>query len=117
MSNQKEKIDNELLDAFSQTAAKAPVNGSNRILNDSSVFYKGLFGMILCILPGAIIGLVLIKVSLEQAKEGLTTYHNNPQEYKLSSYELMKKGRMLARIGLAIFIIEIVALVAFMSVN
>jgi hypothetical protein len=28
--------------------------GNKRLVNDTSVYYKGLIGMILCILPGAL---------------------------------------------------------------
>lgn len=91
--------------------------GNKRLVNDTSVYYKGLIGMILCILPGALIGLVLIKVSLDQAQDALTTYQQAPQEYKQRSYELLLQGRRFARIGLAIFILEIVALVIFMGMN
>jgi hypothetical protein len=106
-----------LIDSMPPTEANILTNGTNRLVNDSSIYYKGLIGMILCILPGAIIGLVFVKISLEQARDAITAYQNKPQMYTLSSFEMVKKGRMFARIGLAVFIAEIVALVAFMSMN
>lgn len=85
------------------------------LINDKSVFYKGLFGLILCIFPGAIIGLVLIKISLEQAKVALTTYQEDSGKYRMESVKKVKSGRTMAYIGLAIFICEILALVGYTS--
>ena len=92
-------------------------NGRNRILNDSSIFFKGLFGMILCIVPAAIIGLVLIKMSLEQAREAIKEYEENPVIYRVDSIKRVKLGKTFAYIGLFLFILELIALVAFMSIN
>jgi len=66
-------------------------------------------------LPGAVIGLVFVKISLDQAKEATTEYQNNPHKYKAVSMETFKKGRTMAYIGLAIFILEIVAFLAYTS--
>ena len=85
------------------------------LVNDTSIFYKGLFGLILCIFPGAIIGLVLIKISLEQAKVALTTYQEDSGKYRMESVKKVKSGRTMAYIGLVIFICEILALVGYTS--
>lgn len=81
------------------------------LVNDRSVYLKGLFGMLLCIPPGGIIGLVLVKMSLNQAKEASIEYQNNPDKYKPDSMERVNKGRTMAQIGLAIFILEILIIV------
>jgi len=43
-----------------------------RLPYDKSVFWTGLIGMILCLAPGGIIGLVLIKISLNRAKQPIS---------------------------------------------
>lgn len=91
------------------------LESEKNILNDTSIYYKGLFGMILCILPGAIIGLILIKMSLEQAKKARIEYELNSKKYYLSSIRKVKKGQTFARIGLFIFIVEIIILLIIMS--
>ncbi|MDX2360892.1 MAG: hypothetical protein QNK23_08810 [Crocinitomicaceae bacterium] len=116
MSQEQEIIDNDISELSPKTKFSRS-SGKNRILNDSSVFYKGLFGMILCIVPAAIIGLVLIKISLEQAKVALTEYRKDPDHYRISSIKMIKRGRTFAYIGLALFILELIALVAYMSLN
>lgn len=117
MSNENQLIDNEIVDSSEWADVHSSRIGRNRILNDSSVFYKGLFGMILCIAPAAIVGLVLVKISLEQAKVALNEYKEKPSFYKLSSIKRIKQGRIFAYIGLSLFILEIVALVTYMSIN
>lgn len=87
-----------------------------RILNDNSVFYKGLFGMIFCIIPGGIIGLVLIKLAMEQSHEALTQYQRNPQMYLESSINKIRNGRKMSIIGLIIFALEIIAFIIYTSV-
>lgn len=108
--------DSDFLDYF---ASKQEYSSSPRtnVANDFSIYYKGLFGMILCILPGAIVGLVLVKLSLDQASEARNAIENHPQSYKDSSIKRVKNGTMMARIGLGLFIVEIIALVLFMSAN
>lgn len=117
MLYQKETIDNDVLDSPLKSDNQFSPNGRNRILNDSSVFYKGLIGMILCIVPAAIVGLILIKISLEQAKIATKVYNDNPGTYRFSSINMVKRGRMFAYVGLTLFIIEIIALVMYMSIN
>jgi hypothetical protein len=90
-------------------------NETNTILNHNSIFYKGLFGMILCILPGAIVGLVLIKISLEQAKKARRDIELNSEKYSQTSIRRVKKGQLFARIGLTLFIAEIIAIIIFIS--
>ena len=87
-------------------------NGPLDLLNDTSVYYKGLFGLILCVFPGAIIGLVLVKISLTQAKAALEEYAAYPDKYKDESLRRVKAGRTMAYIGLAFFIVEILAILA-----
>ena len=115
MSQEQELIDSDVKESSKKTGY--PLNGRHRILNDSSVFYKGLFGMILCIVPAAIIGLVLIKISLEQAKAAIKEYEEEPNMYRISSVNMIKRGRTFAYIGLALFVLELIALVAYMSIN
>ncbi len=87
-----------------------------RLLNDASIFYKGLFGMILCILPGFIMGLILINMAMSQygeIKEDL----KHPEQYKEKSLKLVRLGRLFSLIGVGAFITEIVVLVVYMSIN
>lgn len=107
----------ELLDNNSDQLNGQYQSGDFTLLNDKSVFYKGLFGMIFCILPGAIIGLVLVKMSLEQSKESLIQYKLNPNFYSQESVNKLKLGRKFAWIGLIMFLLEIVLLMVYMSVN
>ncbi len=85
--------------------------------NDNSVFVKGLIGMILCIAPAAIIGLILIKLSLDDAKKARTDIKDSPNKYLSSSIKKINSGRIMAYIGLFLFIGEIVTLVAIMSMH
>lgn len=117
MSDQKEIIDNDIFDSPEEVETPSQQKGGNQILNDSSVFYKGLFGMIFCIIPAAIVGLVLIKISLEQAKVAIKEYNTNPSLYRLRSINMIRRGRTFARIGLTLFIGELIALVTYMSIN
>lgn len=117
MSQQQEIIDNQLFETTTEKVIVSPSYGKNRILNDTSIFYKGLFGMILCIVPGAIIGLVLVKISLEQRKIALKSYNSATHYYSILSFDMVKKGRKFAFIGLSVFILEIVTLVTYMSIN
>lgn len=117
MSHQQSQIEDNLLDTpIVPNAPITPPNGKYRILNDSSVYFKGLFGMIFCIIPSAILGLVLVKISLEQAKVALKEYDKNPSNYRLSSLKMLKRGRTFAYIGLTLFIVELIALMAYMSI-
>jgi len=117
MTNQKDIIDNDIFDLPKETIKPEQGNGRNRILNDSSVFYKGLIGMILCIVPAAIVGLVLIKISLEQAKVAIKEYNENPSFFRPSSISMIRRGRTFAYIGLTLFVVEIIALMTYMSIN
>ena len=115
MSQDQELIDSDILEVLKETTSPITSKGKNRILNDSSIFYKGLFGMILCLVPAAIVGLILVKMSIEQSKVALAEYEKSPNQFRNSSINLVKRGRMLAFVGLALFIAEIIALVIYMS--
>ncbi len=96
---------------------KEPYTGKQiHLVNDRSIYFKGLFGLLFCILPGAIVGLVLVKMSLDQAKEAMIEYQSNPGKYKDASIETVKSGRKMAYIGLAVFILEIVIFLAYTSI-
>jgi hypothetical protein len=117
MSDQNDIIDREMFDLPKDSEQSEQGNGRNRILNDSSIFYKGLIGMILCIVPAAIVGLVLIKISLDQAKDAIKEIDEHPSFYRQSSISIVRRGRTFAYIGLGLFIVEIIALMTFMSMN
>lgn len=110
-----EVIDNDLHELSLGNEVNLPFSKDNRILNDTGIYYKGIVGMILCIIPAAIVGLVLVKISLEQSKVALKEYNDNPSLYKTSSIYYVKQGRKYASIGLGIFIFEIITLVSIMS--
>jgi len=86
--------------------------GQQDLVNDTSVYYKGMVGLILCIFPGAIIGLVFVKISLDQGKAALEEYATYPNKYREQSLQRVKSGRTMAYIGLAFFIVEILAILA-----
>lgn len=108
-------IDNDILDSPKDN--QSTIDGQHRILYDSSVFYKGLFGMILCIVPAAIVGIIFVKIALDHSKIALKKYNENPSAYKLESLRMIKRGRVFAYIGLSLFIVEIIALMTLMSIN
>ena len=112
----KTDIDNDILDSPKATQSTTE-DEQQRILYDSSVYYKGLIGMILCIVPAAIIGILFVKISLEHAKIALKKYEENPSIYKVQSLNRVKRGKVFAYVGLTLFIVEILALVTFMSLN
>lgn len=87
-------------------------NGPLDLVNDTSVYYKGLFGLILCIILAGVIGLVLVKMSLDQGRVALDAYAEYPNKYTDESLRRVKAGRTMAYIGLAFFIVEIVALMS-----
>lgn len=108
----------EIIDNISIEENKNRTNEGNndkRFVNDSSIFYKGLFGLILCLTPGSIIGLVLVKMSIEQSSEAIKIYSQNSEQYDVRSIKKVKSGRIMAYIGLGLFIAEIILLVTYMS--
>jgi len=87
-----------------------------RLINDTSVYYKGLFALIFNILPGAILGLILVKLSLEHGKVALAEYNSQPGRYLESSYRKVKNGQTMAYMGLSIFFLEIIAFIVYTSI-
>ena len=87
----------------------------NPYANENSIFYKGLFGMIICLTPGSIIGLLLVNVSLNQSKEAISIVGRNSEKHRSKDFRKIRNGRIMAIIGLSLFILEIVALVGYMS--
>ncbi len=106
---------NQVLDQF-EFSQTGEVIAKKDLVNDTSIYSKGFWGLIFCIL-GGLLGLVLVRISLQQATDALESYKRSPQDYLDSSYRLVLKGQRLARIGVGIFIGEIVLLVAYMSMN
>ena len=104
-------MNQELLDQLPQD--EAFTGKQENLINDTSVFYKGMLGMILCLTPGSIIGLVFVKISLDQAKATLEIYQRNPNKFKPESLKKVKNGRIMAYIGLGLFIVEILLLVGY----
>ena len=76
---------------------------------------KTLLGIVFCLL-GALVGLLLLRQSLIQAKDVLETYKKNPDLYKRSSYLAVKKSENLAYFGLlglcALVVLTFVILIA-----
>lgn len=85
------------------------------LLNENSIYYKGMIGLIFCIVPGAVVGLIFIKMSLDQAKETEKHRADFPEMYTEAAIARVKKGVFMARAGLVLFVCEIVALIACMS--
>lgn len=117
MSHLKTHIENQILDSSVPSENRQITSGKQRIFNDSSIFFKGLIGLILCLVPASIIGLVLVKMSLDQAKVAIHEYNQNPSLYRLSSIRMITQGKKFAYIGLILFILELIALIAYMTAN
>lgn len=88
---------------------------SSSLLNDTSIYFKGLFGMLLCFTPGSIIGLAIVTKALDQSKVAVKTYNANPGTYKESSFLRVKRGRVFGYIGVSMFILEIAAFIILVN--
>ncbi|NVK64864.1 MAG: hypothetical protein HWE22_09765 [Flavobacteriales bacterium] len=109
-------IDDELIEKVESTDSNTNDTFKNPFVNESSIFFKGLFGMILCMTPGSIIGLVLVNISLNQSREAISIVGKNSTEYAQKEFRRIRQGRTMAFIGLWFFIFEIAALVVLMGV-
>lgn len=116
MSNENDLLDHLIQDRASNEKSTTVVVEQRAYFNDNSIFYKGMFGMILCIMPVAMLGLVLVKMSLDQAKEARKSFKAEPHAYLAASVKKVLLGRKMAYIGLVMFVLEIVTLVIYMSV-
>jgi hypothetical protein len=76
-----------------------------RLPYDKSVFWTGLIGMILFMAPGGIIGLVLIKISLNRAKTANKLFEENAIIYNDSSISKIKLGMLFSYMGIGFFIL------------
>jgi hypothetical protein len=85
-----------------------------RLPYDKSVFWTGLIGMILCLAPGGIIGLVLIKISLNRAKTANKLFEENAIIYNDSSVSKIKLGMVFSYMGICFFILGIIGLLIYM---
>ncbi|MFT6442932.1 MAG: hypothetical protein ACJASQ_001009 [Crocinitomicaceae bacterium] len=83
--------------------------------NDNSILLKGLLGLILCVTPGSIIGLIFIKLSLDQAREARKSTELTPGKYTEKSLKKIRVDRTFAYIGLGLFIFEILFLFVYMT--
>lgn len=107
--------ENQILDQF-EFSQTGELIAKKDLINDKSIWYKGLWGMILCVF-GALFGLILVRISINQAKDALEAYKKEPNIYKQSSFELVKKGQRLAYIGVGIIVMELIVLVGIMSAH
>lgn len=107
-------LDQPLYENVSFTNSSS-LNNQINLNQDNSIFYKGLFALILNILPGTIIGLILVKMTLDQAKIALKDFKNNPSHYKSHSIKKVKNGQLMAYIGLSFVILEILGLLIYTS--
>lgn len=112
-SSHSDLLDNTHFGSESNPAAHSP----KPHVNARSIYYKGLLGMIFCIAPAAFIGLVFVKLCLDQAKEAMEDIRKNPDGYTQASKKEVRQGRTMGLIGLSLFILEIVVLVGYMSMH
>jgi len=86
-----------------------------RLPHEKSVFWTGLIGMILCMVPGGIIGLVLIRISLNRAKTANRLFEENTNIYSDSSISKIKLGMLFSYMGICFFTLEIIGLLIYMQ--
>jgi len=86
-----------------------------RLPHEKSVFWTGLIGMILCMAPGGIIGLVLIKISLNRAKTANKLFEENANIYIDSSISKIKLGMLFSYMGICFFTLGIIGLLIYMQ--
>ena len=70
--------------------------------------------MILCIAPGGIIGLVLIRISLSRAKTGNKLFKENANIYVDSSFSKIKLGMLFSYMGIWFFTIGNIGFLIYM---
>jgi hypothetical protein len=80
--------------------------------NDSFILSRGLLALIL-IIVGFFMGLVFAKICMDNARIALATYQLNPEKYNSDSLSRVKRGKLLATIGLGIFALEVILLIYF----
>ena len=85
-----------------------------RLPYDKSIFWTGLIGMILCIAPGGIIGLVIIRISLSRAKTANRLLEEKANIYSDSSISKIKLGMMFSYMGICFFTLGIIGLLIYM---
>lgn len=88
---------------------------SRKLPYDSHIFWTGLIGMILCMVPGGIIGLLFVKMSLDRSKVVLKLHIDNPTLYSETSLNKIEKGVLFSKIGIALFVVGLIGLVLIMS--
>lgn len=116
MITESELLDDQSSSSNQNSNSIIPVGKIDHI-NQNSIYYKGVTGLILCIVPGAIIGLIFIKLSLDQARDARTEFNESPEKYTHSTIEKVNKGRNLALIGLGLFVIEIIGILIISSIG
>lgn len=105
---QRELIDQDIVQQKPQK-----IIGHHDLPNVQSVYYKGLFGMILCTIAGSILGLVLVKLCFDHGKVATDLYRQNPDLYTEDSVSKLKRGKAMAYTGIAISIAEVLAFMAY----
>lgn len=111
MQKGEELIDQDL----SGTENVAKNQKPRKLPYDSRIFWTGLIGMILCMVPGGIIGLLLVKMSLDRSKVVLKLHIDNPTLYSEASLKKIEKGVLFSKIGIAFFVVGSIGLVLIMS--
>lgn len=86
-----------------------------RLPHEQSVFWTGLIGMILCMAPGGIIGLVLIRISLNRVKTANRLFEENTNIYSDSAISKIKLGMLFSYMGICFFTLEIIGLLIYMQ--
>jgi hypothetical protein len=97
-------IDDPALTADETTLADLP--------NDRLILSRGLLSLVL-IAIGFVMGLIFAKLCMDQARVALAAYELEPHKYRPDSLSRVKRGKLLATIGLGIFALELLLLIGF----
>jgi|GEM_PF-4535619 len=97
----------ELIDDSSFTIDKSKLID---LPNDNLILSRGLLALVLVIV-GFFIGLVFAKSCMDQARITLAAYQLDPEKYNADSLSRVKRGKLLATIGLGVFALEVILLI------
>jgi len=97
----------EILD----TGTSAGRVGTEKLPNSTGVLVLGIISIVLCGLIGAICGIIALSMSSTATR----VYDEDPMRYDEASFKQMKAGRVCAIIGLSLFGLFIIVLVAVLG--
>ena len=99
----------DLLSKENDSENRDDLNGGKRLDNDQMIFVLGILSIFLFI-P---IGSLMAMFSIVRANEELDEFKISPEEFNLESFELVRRGRILGIVALAIHIVSLLLFLAF----